>query len=213
MLLGICGFLSLSLMVVGFIAYSRRFYTYAYGRANAQMRFRRAVYTVRVRKSPRAPMGFQFGDFGEDTVVFNTLSCSVRHISTFNADDAIIIIVFQHHAVLPNCFTTCHHCSNIAERHKQQAMFFDAVDVSSVGTVSGEQFERADRDYRPLQFGKRESYRPLQFGKRIVASRGLLFAPAVAPPAFMHNLLHNSGLEEMDPTMDQYVLMVEERRK
>uniref|UniRef100_A0A914H7E6 Uncharacterized protein n=1 Tax=Globodera rostochiensis TaxID=31243 RepID=A0A914H7E6_GLORO len=84
---------------------------------------------------------------------------------------------------------------------------------SSAGTVSGEQFERADRDYRPLQFGKRESYRPLQFGKRTVASRGLLFAPAVAPPAFMHNLLHNGGLEEMDPTMDQYFLMVEKRRK
>ncbi|CAI4224306.1 unnamed protein product [Auanema sp. JU1783] len=27
-------------------------------------------------------------------------------------------------------------------------------------------FDRQDRDYRPLQFGKREGYRPLQFGKR-----------------------------------------------
>ncbi|CAJ0573868.1 unnamed protein product, partial [Mesorhabditis spiculigera] len=27
-------------------------------------------------------------------------------------------------------------------------------------------FDRQDRDYRPLQFGKRDGYRPLQFGKR-----------------------------------------------
>ncbi|KAK0424168.1 hypothetical protein QR680_008525 [Steinernema hermaphroditum] len=27
-------------------------------------------------------------------------------------------------------------------------------------------FNRQDRDYRPLQFGKREGFRPLQFGKR-----------------------------------------------
>ncbi|VDN50313.1 unnamed protein product [Dracunculus medinensis] len=27
-------------------------------------------------------------------------------------------------------------------------------------------FDRQDRDYRPLQFGKRDGYRPLQFGKK-----------------------------------------------
>jgi len=27
-------------------------------------------------------------------------------------------------------------------------------------------FNRQDRDYRPLQFGKRDDFRPLQFGKK-----------------------------------------------
>ncbi|CAD5207476.1 unnamed protein product [Bursaphelenchus okinawaensis] len=29
-----------------------------------------------------------------------------------------------------------------------------------------DRFSRTDRDYRPLQFGKRSDYRPLQFGKK-----------------------------------------------
>ncbi|VDN00803.1 unnamed protein product [Thelazia callipaeda] len=28
------------------------------------------------------------------------------------------------------------------------------------------QFAREDREYRPLQFGKRDGHRPLQFGKK-----------------------------------------------
>ncbi|TKR96986.1 hypothetical protein L596_010921 [Steinernema carpocapsae] len=38
----------------------------------------------------------------------------------------------------------------------------------SMGQADSEpsRFNRQDRDYRPLQFGKREGFRPLQFGKR-----------------------------------------------
>ncbi|KAI6241328.1 hypothetical protein M3Y99_00358900 [Aphelenchoides fujianensis] len=41
--------------------------------------------------------------------------------------------------------------------------------VVAIGVVVAEvseNFERKDRDYRPLQFGKRGDFRPLQFGKR-----------------------------------------------
>ncbi|CAJ0930334.1 unnamed protein product, partial [Mesorhabditis belari] len=42
-------------------------------------------------------------------------------------------------------------------------LVFDAM----VGAQAQQQtFDRQDRDYRPLQFGKRDGYRPLQFGKR-----------------------------------------------
>ncbi|KAL3084273.1 hypothetical protein niasHS_009761 [Heterodera schachtii] len=90
----------------------------------------------------------------------------------------------------------------------------EAAPLQPSGGASGEQFERADRDYRPLQFGKRESYRPLQFGKRTLA-RGPFGPSGVAPfaygPASLHNM-HNGGLEEIDPTMDQYVLVMERRK-
>ncbi|KAL3099374.1 hypothetical protein niasHT_022117 [Heterodera trifolii] len=90
----------------------------------------------------------------------------------------------------------------------------EAAPLQPSGGASGEQFERADRDYRPLQFGKRESYRPLQFGKRTLA-RGPFGPSGVAPfvygPASLHNM-HNGGLEEFDPTMDQYVLVMERRK-
>ncbi|KAF8369004.1 nlp-12 [Pristionchus pacificus] len=33
-------------------------------------------------------------------------------------------------------------------------------------TIPSQTFSREDRDFRPLQFGKRDGYRPLQFGKR-----------------------------------------------
>ncbi|KAK5966918.1 hypothetical protein GCK32_004644 [Trichostrongylus colubriformis] len=38
--------------------------------------------------------------------------------------------------------------------------------VASADAQSPDTFDRQDRDYRPLQFGKRDGYRPLQFGKR-----------------------------------------------
>uniref|UniRef100_A0A8R1E8Q9 Uncharacterized protein n=1 Tax=Caenorhabditis japonica TaxID=281687 RepID=A0A8R1E8Q9_CAEJA len=37
---------------------------------------------------------------------------------------------------------------------------------SDVFATQSPTFDRQDRDYRPLQFGKRDGYRPLQFGKR-----------------------------------------------
>ncbi|CAI5438684.1 unnamed protein product [Caenorhabditis angaria] len=42
-------------------------------------------------------------------------------------------------------------------------VFFVLLVISSV--FCDQTFDRQDRDYRPLQFGKRD-YRPLQFGKR-----------------------------------------------
>ncbi|CAB3407951.1 unnamed protein product [Caenorhabditis bovis] len=38
--------------------------------------------------------------------------------------------------------------------------------LSSVIATQSSTFDRQDRDYRPLQFGKRDGYHPLQFGKR-----------------------------------------------
>ncbi|CAJ0592938.1 unnamed protein product [Cylicocyclus nassatus] len=38
--------------------------------------------------------------------------------------------------------------------------------VLSTADAQSPTFDRQDRDYRPLQFGKRDGYRPLQFGKR-----------------------------------------------
>ncbi|CAD6186289.1 unnamed protein product [Caenorhabditis auriculariae] len=38
--------------------------------------------------------------------------------------------------------------------------------IVSVFASQSQTFDRQDRDYRPLQFGKRDGYRPLQFGKR-----------------------------------------------
>ncbi|KAK6106612.1 hypothetical protein QQG55_24910 [Brugia pahangi] len=33
-------------------------------------------------------------------------------------------------------------------------------------SLQSDRFDRQDRDYRPLQFGKRDGHRPLQFGKK-----------------------------------------------
>ncbi|VDO23009.1 unnamed protein product [Haemonchus placei] len=41
-----------------------------------------------------------------------------------------------------------------------------ACSVLATADAQSPTFEREDRDYRPLQFGKRDGYRPLQFGKR-----------------------------------------------
>ncbi|KAK6729309.1 hypothetical protein RB195_006390 [Necator americanus] len=38
--------------------------------------------------------------------------------------------------------------------------------VLATADAQSQTFDRQDRDYRPLQFGKRDGYRPLQFGKR-----------------------------------------------
>ncbi|KAJ1346296.1 hypothetical protein KIN20_001055 [Parelaphostrongylus tenuis] len=41
-----------------------------------------------------------------------------------------------------------------------------ACSVLASSDAQSPTFDRQDRDYRPLQFGKRDVYRPLQFGKR-----------------------------------------------
>ncbi|WKX88928.1 hypothetical protein Q1695_008513 [Nippostrongylus brasiliensis] len=41
-----------------------------------------------------------------------------------------------------------------------------ACSVLASADAQSPTFDRQDRDYRPLQFGKRDGYRPLQFGKR-----------------------------------------------
>ncbi|VDK79343.1 unnamed protein product [Litomosoides sigmodontis] len=40
------------------------------------------------------------------------------------------------------------------------------ISVTANCNLQSDRFDRQDRDYRPLQFGKRDGYRPLQFGKK-----------------------------------------------
>ncbi|KAL3998152.1 hypothetical protein ACH3XW_13875 [Acanthocheilonema viteae] len=40
------------------------------------------------------------------------------------------------------------------------------ISISANCNLQSDRFDRQDRDYRPLQFGKRDGHRPLQFGKK-----------------------------------------------
>ncbi|CAD5212232.1 unnamed protein product [Bursaphelenchus xylophilus] len=40
------------------------------------------------------------------------------------------------------------------------------VCAAAASEEEADRFSRTDRDYRPLQFGKRGDFRPLQFGKK-----------------------------------------------
>ncbi|KAK6729308.1 hypothetical protein RB195_006390 [Necator americanus] len=42
--------------------------------------------------------------------------------------------------------------------------------VLATADAQSQTFDRQDRDYRPLQFGKRDGYRPLQFVRQEIAA-------------------------------------------
>ncbi|KAI6178584.1 hypothetical protein M3Y98_00516500 [Aphelenchoides besseyi] len=46
------------------------------------------------------------------------------------------------------------------------AIFVLVLVIGMTITKAEDNFERKEREYRPLQFGKRDDFRPLQFGKK-----------------------------------------------